>query len=165
MYDVCMYAFMHIVSATQSIIAAWTSSRAVLIMLWPYLCHAMLFVSCPRPMMFRSGVLQSLWTTVHAGHVMLSGQTFPQTVNLPADMPSGPVTIRWLWAAWNLKGQRSFPKELGNLQEELNAVQIRMPNSLSRSEQYCARGLFLAVCWGWLGLCRVSGGKQMISGV
>eukprot|EP00438_Fugacium_kawagutii_P003652 Skav224222 [mRNA] locus=scaffold939:1117631:1120810:+ [translate_table: standard] len=28
---------------------------------------------------------------------MLTGQTFPQTVNLPADMPSGPVTIRWLW--------------------------------------------------------------------
>ena len=28
------------------------------------------------------------------------GQTFPQTVNLPADMPSGPATIRWLWVAW-----------------------------------------------------------------
>eukprot|EP00931_Biecheleriopsis_adriatica_P045580 TRINITY_DN260_c0_g1_i9.p1 TRINITY_DN260_c0_g1~~TRINITY_DN260_c0_g1_i9.p1 ORF type:complete len:1100 (+),score=195.02 TRINITY_DN260_c0_g1_i9:55-3354(+) len=26
-----------------------------------------------------------------------SGSTFPQEVSLPADMPSGPVTLRWLW--------------------------------------------------------------------
>lgn len=46
----------------------------------------------------------SEWTDVHAywdasnqlDH-WKSGQTFPQTVNLPADMPSGPATIRWLW--------------------------------------------------------------------
>eukprot|EP00930_Biecheleria_cincta_P029917 TRINITY_DN20759_c0_g1_i1.p1 TRINITY_DN20759_c0_g1~~TRINITY_DN20759_c0_g1_i1.p1 ORF type:complete len:1010 (+),score=117.39 TRINITY_DN20759_c0_g1_i1:158-3187(+) len=44
------------------------------------------------------------WTDVHAywggdstqDH-WKSGQHFPQTVSLPADVPSGPVTLRWLW--------------------------------------------------------------------
>ena len=52
---------------------------------------------------FRSRPLND-WTDVHAywdasnqDDHWKSGSWFPQTVNLPADMPSGPVTVRWLW--------------------------------------------------------------------
>lgn len=52
---------------------------------------------------FRSNSLNE-WTDVHsyweAGNTQdhwKSGQSFPQTVHLPATTPTGPATLRWLW--------------------------------------------------------------------
>lgn len=41
--------------------------------------------------------VHSYWDATNTDDHWKSGQTFPQTVDLPADMPSGPVSIRWLW--------------------------------------------------------------------